>query len=257
MQRIVLLCLLLSLFTGTHAQDVDYKKGMIKVDGEDYLRLEVKKENFGLTKSFEVYSLSDKKIIIAAVATEFEQDKRDNSYMFYRVTFLTSNQIGIFKIPSLSQEKGFAKLIGGSGIMSRDTTNDAKVREFIAAKGASPRIAVDYTVVYRDKSWPISILKDKTIEQNSKIIGSFKNTGSSNGMDYYEFMLPSGVIIAKLSFTGGNNAQNFEVFTSKDNIKRLALIPTTDKIILADASIDKNQFTLKRVAKWLVDNQYL
>ncbi len=257
MKRIMLLTLLVVLFAGTYAQDVDYKKGMIKVDGEDYLRLEVKKENFGLTKSFEVYSLSDKKIIIAAVATEFEQDKRDNSYMFYRVTFLTSNQIGIFKIPSLGQEKGFAKLIGGSGIMARDTTNDAKVREFIAAKGASPRIAVDYTVVYRDKSWPISILKDKTIEQNSKIIGSFKNTGSSNGMDYYEFMLPSGVIIAKLSFTGGNNAQNFEVFTSKDNLKRLALIPTTDKIIMADASIDKNQFALKRVAKWLVDNQYL
>ena len=147
MKRIMLLTLLVVLFAGTYAQDVDYKKGMIKVDGEDYLRLEVKKENFGLTKSFEVYSLSDKKIIIAAVATEFEQDKRDNSYMFYRVTFLTSNQIGIFKIPSLGQEKGFAKLIGGSGIMARDTTNDAKVREFIAAKGASPRIAVDYTVV--------------------------------------------------------------------------------------------------------------
>ena len=243
--------------TSSNAQDVDYKKGMIKVDGEDYLRLEVKKENFGLTKSFEVYSLSDKKIIIAAVATEFEQDKRDNSYMFYRVTFLTSNQIGIFKVPSLSQEKGFAKLIGGSGIMAKDTTNDIKVREFIASKGASPRIAVDYTTVSRDRAWPLSITKDKTIEQNSKIIGSFKNTGSSNGMDYYEFMLPSGVIVAKLSFTGGNNAQNFEVFTSKDNLKRLALIPTTDKIIIADASIDKNQFALKRVAKWLVDNQYL
>ena len=76
MKRIMLLTLLVVLFAGTYAQDVDYKKGMIKVDGEDYLRLEVKKENFGLTKSFEVYSLSDKKIIIAAVATEFEARKK-------------------------------------------------------------------------------------------------------------------------------------------------------------------------------------
>lgn len=257
MIRISLLSLFILCMSNSKAQDVEYKKGMIKVDGEDYLRLEVKKENFGLTKSFEVYSLSDKKIIIAAVATEFEQDKRDNSYMFYRLTFLTSNQIGIFKIPSLSQEKGFAKLIGGSGIMAKDTTNDAKVREFIAAKGASPRIAVDYTIVSRDRAWPIDILKDKTIQQNSKIIGSFKNMGFYNERDSYEFLLPSGVVIAKLSFTGGNNAQNFEVFTAKDNLKRLALIPTSDKIILADASIDKNQFALKRIVKWLVDNQYL
>jgi hypothetical protein len=160
-------------------------------------------------------------------------------------------------VPALGQEKGFAKLIGESGIMIKDTTNDARVREFIASKGASPRMAVDYTTVARSRVWPIDLKKDKTIEQESRIIGSFKPTGSSNEMDFYEFMLPSGVLIAKVSFTGGNNAQNFEVFTAKDNFKRIALIPQQEKILLADASIDKNQFTLKRVVKWLVDGQYL
>lgn len=230
---------------------------MIKVDGNDYARLEVQKQNFGLTKSFEVYSLSGKKLIIAVVATEFEQDKRDNSYLFYRLTFLTSNQVGIFKVAALGQEKSFAKLIGGSGIMVKDTTNDDRVKEFIAAKGASPRIAIDYSLVPRDRAWPFSIKADKTIEQNSKIIGSFNPTGSYNDQDYYEFKLPSGVVIAKISFTGGNNAQNMEVFTAKDNLKRVVPMPTKDRIIVADASIDKNQFMLKRVVKWLIDNQYL
>jgi hypothetical protein len=257
MRKGILLILLLTGFLISPAQDIDYKKGMIQVDGKDYAKVEVKKQNFGLTKSFEVFSLSGEKIIIAAVATEFESDKSDNSYLFYRLTFLTSSQIGIFKVASLGQEKSFAKLIGKSGILINDKTDDGKVKEFIAREGASPSIAVDYTTVSRDKLWPVRLQKDRNIEQNTKIIGSFKPTGSVNNADQYEFALPSGVIIAKLSFTGGNNAQNFELFTARDNLKRMVPIPKKDKILLADASIDKNQFTLERIAKWLVDNQYL
>lgn len=248
-------CLLATLLVS--AQDVDYKKGIIIVDGNDYLKVDVKKTNFGLTKNFEVFNLAGEKVIIATVATEFDQDKNDNSYLFYRLTFLTSNQVGIFKVASLGQEKSFAKLLGNSGIMIKDKTDDNKVKEFIASKGASPRIAVDYTVVNRSTTWPISLKADKTIEQDGKIIGNFKSTGSSNGQDHYEFTLPSGVIVAKLSFAGGNNMQNMEVFTSKDNLKRVVPLPTKDKIIIGDASIDQNQFALKRVVKWLVDNRYL
>ena len=239
------------------AQNVEYKKGMIQVDGTDYAKVEVTKQNFGLTKLFDVFSLSGEKIITAVPATEFEADKNDNSYLFYRFTFLTANQVGIFKVSSLSQEKSFAKLVGGSGILVNDKVDENKVKQFIAASGASPRIAVDYTVVPRNRAWPVSLKEDKTIEQNSKIIGSFKPIGNSNGLDHYEFTLPSGVIIAKVSFAGGNNAQNMELFTAKDNLKRTVPIPQQEKILLADASIDKNQFTIKRIAKWLVDNQYL
>ena len=239
------------------AQDVDYKKGMIQVDGKDYARLEVTKQNFGLTKSFEVFSLSGEKLIIAAPATEFEQDKTDNSYLVYRLTFLTSSQVGLFKVSSLGQEKSFAKLIGTSGSIVNNKTDDSKVREFIALKGITPKIAVNYTLVARNKAWPITIKADKNIEQNDKIIGNFIPTGSSNGLDMYEFALPTGVVVAKVSFTGGNNAQNMELFTARDNFKRTVPIPQQDKILAADASIDKNQFTLKRIVKWLVENQYL
>jgi hypothetical protein len=257
MQKITLFLFTLLLSACLFAQDVEYKKGMILVDGNEYAKVDVKKQNFGLTKSFEVFNLAGQKIIIAVVATEFESDKNDNSYLFYRLTFLTAGQVGIFKIPSLSQEKGFAKLIGNSGILVKDTVNGDRLREFIATKSATPSIAVDYTPVSRNRAWPVSLTKDKNVEQNSKIIGSFKPKGSSNNMDFYEFALPSGVIIAKVSFTGGNNAQNMEIFTAKDNYKRVVPIPQQEKIIIADASIDINQFTLKRIAKWLVDNQYL
>lgn len=239
------------------AQDVEYKKGIISVDGTEYAKVEVKKENFGLTKSFEVFSMNGKKLVIAAVATEFEQDKNDNTYLFYRLTFLTSNQVGIFKVSSLSQEKSFAKLIGNSGIIQGDSTSDNKVKEFIAMKGASPRIATDYSTVSRNRAWPIDLKEDKTITQDSKVIGSFKPMGSFNELDSYEFLLPSTVVIAKVSFTGGNNAQNFEIFTAKDSQKRVVSIASGDKILAASVGVDKNWITLKKVVKWLVDNQYL
>jgi hypothetical protein len=97
----------------------------------------------------------------------------------------------------------------------------------------------------------------KTFEQNAAIIGSFKHISSANEMDYYEYYLPSGIMIAKVSFTGGNNAQNREIFTAKDNLKRAVPIPQKDKILAASEGIDKYQFSVQRIAKWLVDNQYL
>lgn len=257
MRSTIITCLLAILVYSTQAQKVDVKKGVIFVDDAEYAKLEVKKQNFGLTKSFEVLSLDGEQLMIAVPATEFEEDKNDNTYLFYRITFLTTNQIGIFKVASLGQEKSFARLIGQSKIISGNKLDEEKIKIFIAEKGASPRIAVDYTMVSRSRNWPISLKEDKTIEQQSKIIGSFKPTGFYNNLDHYEFILPSGVIIAKVSFAGGNNAQNMEVFTAKDNLKRIVPMIEKDKLIVADASIDKNQFMLKRVVKWLVDNNYL
>ncbi|MBL0253728.1 MAG: hypothetical protein IPQ27_01670 [Chitinophagaceae bacterium] len=56
MQKAFLPLVLFFCCTSLSAQDVEYKKGMIIVDGNDYARVEVEKQNFGLTKSFEVFS---------------------------------------------------------------------------------------------------------------------------------------------------------------------------------------------------------
>lgn len=257
MKKILATGILLLLLINLDAQKVEYKDGIIEVDGSPLAKMTVEKKNFGLTKFFEVYSLTGKKLIIGAPATEFETDKSDNSTLYYRLTFLTSNQVGIFKLNALGQEKSFVKLIGTSGIIKSDSTDDNKVKEFIALRSASPTIAVDYTVVARDRMWPVRIQDDKTFEQQGKIIGSFKSKGSIHEADHYEFTLPSGVIIARVSFTGGNNAQNFELFTAKDNLKRVVPSPQTEKIIATGAGIDKNWMTVLRVAKWLVDKQYM
>ena len=68
---IIVFLLLVSLSVA--AQDVDYKKGMITVDGNDYAKIEVKKTNFGLTKTFEVFNMAGDKVLIAVPATEYEQ----------------------------------------------------------------------------------------------------------------------------------------------------------------------------------------
>lgn len=241
------------------AQDVEYKKGKILVDGQEYLTMEVIKMNLGLTKNFEVFTPSGVKVATAEVnATKYESDKNDNSFLYYDVVFYPSMQKGVFKIASLGQEKSFAQLIGASGILVANKPDEAKIQSFIARRGVTPKLFVDYTPVPRNRAWPIEIKSDRQISQESKLIGYFTASyADGNGRDSYQFYLPSGVRLADLSFVGGNNAQEFDLFTHKDKNKRVVSISTKDKILAADQSIDKNYFTLKRIVKWLVDNQIL
>jgi hypothetical protein len=242
-----------------YAQEVDYKKGKILVDGQEYLTMEVIKMNFGLTKNFEVFTTSGQKVATAEVnATKYESDKSDNSFLYYDVVFFPSQQKGVFKVASLGQEKSFAQLIGASGILVSNKPDEAKIQAFIARRGVTPKLYVDYTPVPRNRSWPIEIKSGRQITQESKAIGYFvAGPTDSYGRDTYQIFLPTGVRLADLSFVGGNNAQEFDLYTHKDKYKRLVGIPQKDKILAADQSIDKNYFALKRVVKWLVDNQVL
>lgn len=260
MKKLFLLGLSVLTTTTLLAQKFEYKDGVLNIDGQDVAKIIKTKdtENLGLTSTFEVTSMSGEKLIIAAWAGEFEQDPNNNMDHFYRLTFLTANQIGIFSVSKLNTEKSFAKLLGKSGIFADGKLDDKKVQEFIAKKGKAPKIAVDYTLVNRNKSWPLNLTSDKTITQDSKVIGNFKDVSvKANGYDTYEFTLPSGVMIAKVTFTGGNNAQNCEMFTLKDNLKRIVPIASADKIEFSASSIDRNQWVLERIVKWLVANQYL
>jgi len=243
-----------------NAQKVEYKDGLIKVDGKDVAKV-VKtkdKENLGLTSTYEILSMSGEQLIIAAYAGEFEQDPNNTMDYYYRLTFMTADQIGIFAVSKLGTEKDLAKTIGKAGIIVDDKLDAQLVKVFIAKKGKSPKIAIDYTMVGRDRAWPINLKKESSIEQQSKTIGTFKDvTVKSTGMDTYEFMLPSGVKIAKVSFTGGNNAQNCEMHTMKDNLKRVVPITDKHKVEFVAWSVDRNEIVLERIVKWLVSNQYL
>lgn len=257
MKKIIPLLVLIFTVQMVFAQKVTYKKNIISVDGRDIAKVEVQKENFGLTKNFNLYAMNGEKLIIAVLSTEYEGDKSDNTTMYYRFTFLPTDQVGIFKLATLSQEKGFAKMIGSSGIIENNTLNTKKVSEFIATKGVNPRTAVNYTLVQRNRNWPIELKEDKKIMQGGEEIGFFTPGGNQNGQDHYEFFIPSGVLIAKINFTGDNNAQNFELFTPKDNNRRIISIPQKEEVKKSLSSIDPNILTLKRITDWLVEHKHL
>jgi hypothetical protein len=191
------------------------------------------------------------------LSTGFEGDKNDNTSMYYRFTFLPTNQVGIFKLSTLGMEKGFVNLIGKGGIIEGNSLNEGKVTELIASKGVTPRTAVNYSLVSRNKNWPIELKENKSIEQGGEKIGFFKSTGSSGGQDSYEFYIPDGVMVAKISFAGGNNAQNFELFTAKDKVRKIVSIPQKDNVKFLSSAVDPNALTLKRITAWLVQNNYL
>ena len=238
----------------------EYKSGKIIVDEKEVATMakEKDKENFGLTSTFEVFSLAGEKLIIASYAGEFEQDPNNTVDQYYRLSFLTVNQVAVFAVSKLGIEKSLGKLLAKSGVFTDTGLDEQMVKEFIAKKGKTPKVAIDYSLVNRDKSWPLELKADKTIEQNSKTIGTFKDrTIEGKGFDTYEFYLPSGVKIATVNFTGGNNAQNCEMHTLKDNSKRNVAITTQDKITISASSIDRNQWVLKRITNWLIANQYL
>lgn len=256
MKTVVTLLLVLGINILTFAQKVDYKNNIIAVDGNKIGKVEVQKQNLGLTKNFNLYSMDGEKLIIAVLSTEFEGDRNDNTTMYYRFTFLPTNQVGIFKLSTLGMEKGFVNLIGKGGIIDGNTLNANKVTELIASKGVSPRTAVNYTLVSRNKNWPVELKQDRSIEQG-ETIGFFNYTGSIGGQDTYEFFVPDGVMVAKVSFAGGNNAQNFELFTARDSVRKVVQIPQKDRIGSVSSSIDPNLLTLKRITAWLVQNNYL
>ena len=238
------------------AQKVDYKNNVIAVDGNKIGKVEVQKQNFGLTKNFNLYSMDGEKLVIAVLSTEFEGDKNDNTSMYYRFTFLPTNQVGIFKLSTLGMEKGFVNLIGKGGIINGNNLNADKITELIATKGVSPRTSVNYRLVSRNKSWPIELKETKSIEQGGETIGFFTSIGNMNGQDSYEFFVPDGIMVAKVSFAGGNNAQNFELFTASDKVRKVISIPQKDKVN-SISSVDPNALTLKRITAWLVQNNYL
>src|SRR5690606_8048642 len=101
----------------------------ITVDKVAIGKVEVMKENFGLTKNFNLYSNDGEKLVIAVLSTEYEADKNDNASLYYRLTFIPTNQVGIFKLNTLGQEKGFANLIGKGNIVEGNTLNADKVTQ--------------------------------------------------------------------------------------------------------------------------------
>ena len=240
------------------AQKVSYKSRTLNVDGKDVATIQKIKDkaDFGLTGTYELYSMSGTKLVIGVIATDYVPDQTDNGSYYYRLTFLTANQVAIFSLSKFGPEKSFAKLIGESGIIVNDQADPQKVAELIALKGKNPATIVTYNTVNRDLFPDVVLNSDGTIKQGFTIIGAFKDVSAGDGVDKYEFSIPSGLVIATASFRGGTSASQFLMSTIKDNRTQTITIPVGREKTIA-SSVDRNQSTLIRLANWLVKNQYL
>jgi len=254
-------CVFILVFAlSASAQKIEYKDGVLKVDGKETAKIKKEKNSgtLGMANNFEISNIKDELLIVAAYSTDFPEDENDNMDYYYKLSFVGLDKTGYFKVSKLGTEKSLAKLIGNGGIIKDDKLDNDAVFKFIAKQGKTPPAPkADYTLVNRDKSWPFKLEEGGDIIQ-SVAIGKFKDvTPQGSNVDYYEFSLPSGLIVAKVNFTGGNNAKQCEVLTLKDNRKQLVSIPTDDKVQISASSIDRNILALKRIVQWLISNEYL
>lgn len=90
MKQLIIILLSVLVSGDLLAQKIDYKSGLLPVDGKDLDKLvKIKdKGDFGLTSTYELQSMSGETLIIARLATNFVPDRNDNSAFYYQFTFL-------------------------------------------------------------------------------------------------------------------------------------------------------------------------
>lgn len=256
-----LMAALLLLTQFAFAQKTEYKDGVFTTDGKPVAKM-IKTKNaasLGLVNDFEVQNNDGKTMIIAVLADEFPDDPKDNMNYHFKLTFVGLDKTGFFKVSKLGTEKSLSKQICGSGILKDGELDQTATFNFIAKQGKTPPMKTnDYVLIQRNRSWPIELKEGKQIEQDGKVIGQWIDiTPSGSNVDKYDFALPSGLKVATVSFTGGNNAQTCEMITLKDSRKQNVGIPSPDNVKMLMSSIDRNQKALERIVKWMVQNQYL
>jgi len=217
MKKVIFSWLFAMLCSFSFGQKVEYKDGIIQVDGAPLAKvLKTKNEAaLGLVSNFEIQNMEGKTLVIAVVADDYPEAANDNMSYYFKFSFVGLDKTGFFKVGKLNAEKSIVKLIGGAGIIKNGALDPEATFTFIAKQVKTPPAKTnDYVLVNRNKSWPIELKEGKVIEQDGKQIGMWVDvTPSGNNVDMYEFALPSGLKIAKVSFIGGNNAQSAEVLT--------------------------------------------
>lgn len=241
------------------AQKIDYKSGVLRVDGSEVAKIvKIKdKENFGLTSTYEVFSPDGEKLIIATIATEFAERANDNSSYYYNFSFLTTNQTAIFTLNKLGTEKSLATLIGQGGIVVNNRLDHKMLNEFIAKKSKNPPVAIEYELVQRPNLGSVRMQGNQII-QGLTHIGFFKDVTGKTEYDTYEFSTAMGLVVARASFKGGYNAQSCLLTTLKDNQTRNVAIATAGTYRIPERDgVDRNEMALIRIANWLTQNGYL
>jgi hypothetical protein len=260
MKKIFLLLILTLNIITVQAQKVSYKDDQILIDDKPIasIRSMESKGTMGLVNDYEIYNLQNQLLIVAAYDSDYPENKNDNMSYHYKLSFVGLDKDGYFKLSKLGTAKSLAKLVGNGGIIKNDALDNDALFTFIAKNGkAAPAPKVEYVMVERNRSWPLDFREPGAIEQQSKMIGNYRDaTPNGSNVDYYEFSLPGGLIVAKVNFKEGNDSQVCEITTMKDNLKRPVSTPSKERNVRVLMG-DRNLEVIRRIAKWLVDNNYL
>jgi len=243
--------------TSAFAQKVDYKSGVLSVDGQQVGTVTKTKDagSFGLTSTYEFFANDGKRLINAAVTGTFKSATRDDGNLYYQIEFMPLHQTAVFNFGSFGTEKEFAKLVGQSGIIKGNELDEDKVKELITYKAKKPKF--EYEIVHRPMNMNVFIRGDQ-VRHGMELIGTFADKTRDPKLDTYEFMIPNGTVIATATFTGGNGAQKCTMTTYKDQTRQTVWLKGGHGEMFAKSiDVDRNSDSLKEMAEWLVKNHYL
>ncbi len=258
MKRVSTILFLALMTFSLTAQKVKVKKDIVYVDGVEIAKIkgERSKAALGLVKDFTVSNMDGKELFTAVYTDKIPEDPNNNTIFYFEFDFMTVDKTAYFGVSKLGTMKSIGNIVGKHNLIKDGEINEKALATLIKKKGKTPPVVAEYDMADRPRNFPVELREKGELSQASTVFATYQDKGTVQGKDIYEFYAPNGVLAVRVSFSGGNNATSFLVETFKDNREHNVGIPQKEKIDVVIA-IDRNYYTLKRLGKWIVDNNYL
>lgn len=260
MKRILTVLILTICFTSTFAQKVKVKvkNDILLINDVKTATIEAEKNKalLGLVKDFTFKNMDGEELFTAVYSDLFPESPDDNTVYHFEFTFPSLDKKAYFKISKLGVAKSIANLVGKNHLIKDGAISEKALSTLISKKGQIPPVVIDYEMADRPRTFPVELRELGSLEQASTSFCTYKDLGTIRGMDVYEFYAPDGTLALTVSFADSNNAQLFIVKTLRDKKEHRVSLPTKEKVKFV-AAIDRNYIALKRIGKWIVDNNYL
>lgn len=258
MKRITLLFVFTFISLSVFAQKVKVKNDVLTVDGVEVAKIkgEKNKAALGLVKDYTVSNMKDEVLFTAVYSDLIPENPNDNTKYYFEFNFVSPETTAYLPISKLGVLKSLGNLIGKNGLIKKGAIDEKALNALIKKKGKTPPVVVTYEMADRPRNFPVELREAGELSQASTVFCTFKDRGTVKGMDVYDFYAPDGTLALRVSFADGNNASRYVVETFRDDKDHRVSIAVTEKVKFI-AAIDRNYIAIKRIGKWLVDNNYL
>ncbi|TAE46930.1 MAG: hypothetical protein EAZ89_19065 [Bacteroidetes bacterium] len=237
------------------AQKVEYKDGLVTVDKLPVAKISSEKSALPLVRDYKATNMAGKLLFTAVYSDRIPEDPNNNTVFYYEFRFEGRTAPAYLPVSKLGAEKSIANLIGNFGLVVKDSLSLKAVQALVDKKGKTPVYRADYTQAARNRQFPIELKEAGKLTQAGVLISTFTDLGNQGGLDVYNFFLPNGTLAATVRFSGGNAATSMEVKNYATGATLTA--PLAGEKTTQIAATDRNYFTIKRVAAWLVANNLL